>query len=254
MRTHILVAGAIAGNPSVRALLIGGGRIREVLDERGLRDRRRSFPTIDIDGVIHPGFTDAHSHPAMGAATSRGVDLTAVEDLDGLRRILADERDRLPSGGWLLGWGLPHGLWNGADPTSTDIEDATGPLPAALTMFDAHSMLVNRAALAQAGIAQGEDLRHRFPRRRRQRGHAHGLLARGRSDGARATRHLGRTRLRAHGTSERHVEPHVGGGSHGRSRHGCRSRRRCDLRAVGGGGAPAPPPQGASVGHPGHAR
>lgn len=140
----------------MRGVFTQNGRIVELLDDTGVRARRGLGISIDeLDGIIFPGLTDSHSHPVLGAVFSRGVELTHVKDLTGLAAILAAERERTRDGDWILGWGLPHNIWQGRDPHRSDIDAATQGLPCAIRMFDAHSMLVNTAALHRARIEQG---------------------------------------------------------------------------------------------------
>jgi predicted amidohydrolase YtcJ len=143
----------LAPSPEHPALAVKGGRITAIGDRsevsawRGPDTRVLEFP----GATIVPGLTDAHSHPVLGAMVSRGVDLTQVKTLEELRAAIAAERHR-PHHGWIFGWGLNHSIWGAAEITSEAIEEVSPDVPVLIRMFDAHSALANRAALAAAGV------------------------------------------------------------------------------------------------------
>ena len=156
---RLIVADSIAGSQAARAVVVRDGVIVDVLDEAGLRRRSTgSAETVEVAGTILPGLTDAHSHPVLGATNGRGADLTGVRNRAQLLDALAAERTRAGVGDWIFGWGLEHSVFEGRDPSAADIAPATADTPCTIRMFDAHSMLINDAALVAAGITRG----HRF--------------------------------------------------------------------------------------------
>jgi predicted amidohydrolase YtcJ len=154
MRNTVFVADSIFGAPGKRAVLATGSRISTLLADEDIRSYTGpGVDVVDIGGVVYPGFTDAHSHPSLGADLMRGVDLSSVDSLDGLRCTLEAQRRRLRAGEWLLGWGLEYSLWSDGEPTSEVIDDLTTEVPIVLQLFDCHALLVNREASRVARIA-----------------------------------------------------------------------------------------------------
>ncbi len=138
--------------PASSAVAITGGRITAVGD--GLDARRwhgNRTEVIDLRGAtLTPGLTDSHMHPAAGLNMTAGLDLSGCADLGAVRAALkaaADSRDQ-----WILGWGLDPNVFGTGPIRSSAVEDVLGGLPAFLTLFDGHSALASRQALAQAGI------------------------------------------------------------------------------------------------------
>ena len=106
--------------------------------------------------TVVPGLTDAHSHPIMGLTLTEGVDLSSARSPADVRALLAAETARGGRRGWILGWGLdPNALGAGTPLTRDLIDDATRGYPAFVRLFDAHSALANKEALAGARVTPG---------------------------------------------------------------------------------------------------
>lgn len=137
--------------PEARAVAVADGEIVAVGEEADVRDwRGPGTEVVDLHGAtLTPGLTDAHSHPVWGVEMATGTDLSAVRDLEQLRAALRGA-DR--TGGWVLGWGLDHNAFGGRPVHRNLIEEALDGAPALLRLYDGHSALVSRAALAAAGI------------------------------------------------------------------------------------------------------
>ena len=92
----------------VTAVGVRGGRIAAL----GTRDdaagwRGASTRVVDLgDATVTPGLIDAHVHPVLGAGLTRGVGLLGVDDLQDVRRLLAEHAATLEPRAWVLGWGL----------------------------------------------------------------------------------------------------------------------------------------------------
>jgi predicted amidohydrolase YtcJ len=142
---------SVAGWPDADSVLVRDGRFARIGALRELRDEEPSAPVDDVGGHLVPGLTDGHAHPVFGARLARGVDLRGVHDLADLAAALRAGLAQLPRGEWLLGWGLQHSVFAG-DPDRRVVDEVAPDTPALLRMFDAHSVLANRAALTAAGI------------------------------------------------------------------------------------------------------
>jgi predicted amidohydrolase YtcJ len=156
----VLTNGAIytvdASRPWAQAVAVRGGRLiavgtdAEVAALAGPATRR-----VDLGGrFVTAAFHDAHVHPV-----SAGVELgqcnlndleTAETTLAAVKGCVAAQQGRP----WLVGggWALPS--FPAGHPRKEALDALTGAQPAALTSADAHSMWVNSAALAAAGITK----------------------------------------------------------------------------------------------------
>jgi predicted amidohydrolase YtcJ len=140
--------------PAASAVAITGGRITAVGDHHDIRQwRGNRTEVIDLDGAtLTPGLTDSHMHPVLGLNLTAGVDLSACADLGSVRAALNAAAAAAGPGHWILGWGLDPNSF-GTTPIGSDaIEDTLGDRPACLNLFDGHSVIASRQALAQAGI------------------------------------------------------------------------------------------------------
>jgi predicted amidohydrolase YtcJ len=143
----------LSGDRAPTAIATAGGVITALGDRADARDWRGPHTeVIDLGAAtITPGLVDGHFHPVMGIGLTRGVDLSSVRTVEGLRSALR-AADVAP-GGWLEGWGLDPNAFEGAPITHAPLVEAVGPdVPVFLLLFDAHSALASPKALAMAGV------------------------------------------------------------------------------------------------------
>ncbi len=158
------------------SLLIGDdGKVIRTFSK--VRSPAHSGPRIDAQGrTLLPGLIDAHGHVmGLGLAALR-LDLTGTGSLAELQSRLQDYAAANPDG-WIVGRGWNQELW--ADkrfPTAADLDSVVPGRPVALERVDGHALVVNRAALKQAGItaATRDPVGGRIERD--QAGHPTGLL------------------------------------------------------------------------------
>ena len=136
------------------ALAAAGGRISRLGDDREVRALAgRAATVIDVKGsVVIPGLTDGHMHPVSGAERTTGTDLSSCPDLASAREALAGAARDLAPGGWLRGWGLDPNVFGAEAVTSGPFGPILDGIPAAIDLFDGHSMLASPRALELAGI------------------------------------------------------------------------------------------------------
>lgn len=137
-------------------MLVVDGRVAAIGDAEKLA---AEHPDARIDdfgaATITPGLVDGHMHPIWGLSLARGAALADCESLDEVVQALRDEAASLADGEWLLGWGFEPRLLGDAPVTNDFIHEAVGAeRPVYITLFDAHSALVSRAALVAAGITE----------------------------------------------------------------------------------------------------
>ncbi|MDE0709476.1 MAG: amidohydrolase family protein, partial [bacterium] len=113
---------------------------------------------VDLGGgVAFPGFADSHVHALNYGRSRMGVpcwpsDVSSVGEI--VERV-ADADRALPAGRWIKGRGYdPARLAEGRAPTASELELPDGRC-VVLDSFDFHRRVVNRAALAAAGIGVG---------------------------------------------------------------------------------------------------
>ncbi|ASF07194.1 peptidase M38 family protein [Nocardia brasiliensis NBRC 14402] len=128
--------------------IIGVGGPADVRDWRGARTE-----VIDLgDTTITPGLVDGHAHPLVGADMTNGVDLSSVSNVDELISALRAE-GVAPVDGWIRGWGLDPNVFADQPITFEPLLRAVAEtIPVYLDLNDAHSALVNPAALRAAGV------------------------------------------------------------------------------------------------------
>ncbi|WP_188111252.1 amidohydrolase [Nocardioides antri] len=137
--------------PEATGVLVEDGRVVAVGDAADLRGT--GVEVVDHgDAVLTPGLVDGHAHPVAGLELTDGVDLTDALDLDAVRALLAEERDRLAPGAWLKGWGLNPVVFGGRAPTAEDLGPAFAGIPGYVQIYDGHASIASREALALAGV------------------------------------------------------------------------------------------------------
>jgi predicted amidohydrolase YtcJ len=102
-------------------------------------------------GMLLPGFHDAHVHPLSAGAALLGCSLSEAASeaaiLDTLQGCAATQED-----GWLVGLDFNLGLFPNGNPHKASLDALFPERPVYLTASDGHSAWANSAALALAGI------------------------------------------------------------------------------------------------------
>ncbi|MFT4231564.1 MAG: amidohydrolase, partial [Leucobacter sp.] len=145
------------GDPAT-AIAVGGGEILAVGSEDSLSGL--VGPGTEIHrypgATVVPGLTDCHTHIVMGLPLSRGLQLTDMS-LEEVRAVVS----RAVTGGsaedrWILGWGLDPNVFEHSGFTGRIFDDVSPDRPIFLRMRDAHSAVVNSAAVREIGLT-GEE-------------------------------------------------------------------------------------------------
>jgi predicted amidohydrolase YtcJ len=139
----------------------GSDRVYDAVAVRGTKiaavgsgaelERLRGAATETIDaagGAVVPGFIDSHVHLLMGAETLDQISLRGVTDPREAQSRIRQWRAAHPDRSWIRGQGFAATL------TRQDLDAATGDTPAHFLSGDAHSCLVNSAALRLAGVTR----------------------------------------------------------------------------------------------------
>ncbi|MFA7763818.1 amidohydrolase [Streptomyces sp. NRRL S-448] len=160
MRTPLVLLNARLLDPATggflpdTALAASGGQITARGDDSHIRALADASATVvDLKGaVVTPGLVDGHIHPVSGAELTHGLDLSGCTDLEQVRATLAAGVRGLAPGAWLSGWGLDPNAFGDRPVGTAPFDSVLDGVPAALLLFDAHSMLASRRALELAGV------------------------------------------------------------------------------------------------------
>ena len=157
----ITMAAADAGAAPARGLLIRDGRIAAV----GPAEQVRAAAGPDAQVVrlagatVLPGLIDAHCHVSDVGYLAAGADCRqpAAPDIPAIQARLRDAAGRTPPGSWVTGSGyVEYELREGRHPTRADLDAAVPDRPAVLYHTSLHACVLNSAALAEAGLADGQ--------------------------------------------------------------------------------------------------
>jgi predicted amidohydrolase YtcJ len=140
--------------PTAEAVAIAGERIATVGTQADVREV--AGPRTEVlqvpDGLVLPGFQDAHVHPTLGGLERLRCDLNAASDRDGYRAVIAAYARIHSDVPWIHGGGWSMAAFPGGTPRREDLDDLLPDRPAFLTNRDGHGAWVNTRALALAGI------------------------------------------------------------------------------------------------------
>jgi predicted amidohydrolase YtcJ len=139
--------------PEKAAILVEGGGVRFVGDEREARALAPAARVVDLAGaVVVPGLTDAHGHLRELGALRRALDLRGLSK----EEILARVKTRAAAaarGEWIRGRGWDQNRWPGKMfPTAAELSAVSPERPVVLGRVDGHAIWVNEAALAAAHV------------------------------------------------------------------------------------------------------
>jgi predicted amidohydrolase YtcJ len=137
-------------------VLVDGGRVREVVPggfEAQPPERLRTSATVvDVDGLLCPGFTDAHVHPIQGGLERLRCDLSELGTREEYLAAIRAYAERHPDAEWVLGGGWAMPAFPGGTPLAADLDAVVPDRPVFLPNRDHHGAWVNARALEIAGI------------------------------------------------------------------------------------------------------
>jgi predicted amidohydrolase YtcJ len=145
-----------AAQPRQAAVLVRGGRIAAVTgSDRADELFAAGAEVVDIgDGLLVPGFQDAHVHPVYAGAAMTQCDLhglrTEQESVDRVRQYAEQHPDRP----WITGGGWSMEAFPGGLPTRQLLDAVVPDRPVYLPNRDGHGAWVNSRALDLAGITR----------------------------------------------------------------------------------------------------
>ncbi len=160
MDLAILSACIFTGNakqPWAGALAIRDNKITLVgTDGQVKKACRRGTEILELKGrLVTPGFVDGHTHFVNFGLTLQRVDLRNLPSLTACRKRIRDSVTDFQPGEWIIGRAWNEHFWEEKrEPTRFDLDDLTPHNPAMMIRACGHSVWVNSAALAAAGITR----------------------------------------------------------------------------------------------------
>lgn len=150
----LLIAESVAGRPGADAVLIDGGRVAAVGRSADLG--AEGLATECVEGVIAPGFCDAHLHPVGYAAALSRPSLKEAVDFDQVADLLAEAAASMPAGSAVIALRLDdETLAEGRLPDRRLLDRAVPDRPAVAIRYCGHVSVANGPALDLAGIGPG---------------------------------------------------------------------------------------------------
>lgn len=137
------------------ALLVRDGII-EAVDRRQVRIAVDEV--VDLgDGLLLPGFVDAHVHPVQGGLERIRCDLSGLSTREEMLRRIAEYAAANPDLPWILGGGWSLAAFPGGTPLAADLDTVVPDRPVFLANRDHHGAWVNSRALALVATADPAD-------------------------------------------------------------------------------------------------
>lgn len=153
-RVHTLAPDAASAGTAVAT---AGDRILAVGTPESLAEHTGPDTRIEAHpgGTIVPGLVDGHTHIVFGLELTRGVQLTDL-GLAAARERLAAAAATAAPGEWVFGWGVDPNIFSDTGFSGRIFDEVTGDRPMFLRMRDAHSAVINSAAIARVGLTGDE--------------------------------------------------------------------------------------------------
>ncbi|HTX27379.1 MAG TPA: amidohydrolase [Streptosporangiaceae bacterium] len=150
-----------AGAGAADSMLVRDGRIAAVGTAEAVRAAAVPGAAVArLDGAtVIPGLIDAHCHVADIGYLAAAADCSqpSAPDIATIQARLAEAAGRTPEGSWVTGAGyVEYKLREGRHPTREDLDLAVPGRPAVLYHTSLHAAVLNTAALAEAGFADGQ--------------------------------------------------------------------------------------------------
>lgn len=135
--------------PRVGSVAVAAGRIVDV-DGAAPGD-----VPVDLAGrTLLPGFRDGHIHPLWGGTETLDAPVVDAVDLDDLLLRVRRHAQEHPDAPWVLGHGYPCEVLPGGVGRAEWLDAVVPDRPVALWASDHHTLWVNSAALAAAGVTR----------------------------------------------------------------------------------------------------
>jgi len=145
-----IINGRVLGADGADAVRVRDGLIVAV----GLAsDVGRGGEVVDArDGLVLPGFDDAHIHVQSGARSMTRAQLYPLQTVEAMLAAIRAHAEAIPDAPWILGRGWLYAPFPGDMPTAALLDRAVPDRPAWMDCYDGHTGWANTAAMRAAGI------------------------------------------------------------------------------------------------------
>jgi predicted amidohydrolase YtcJ len=154
----LVILGPVHTGDAVRrwadAVAVTGDRITAVGTEAQVREQvGPATHVIDArDGLVLPGFVDAHVHPPFAGRNRLNVSLLELEGRDTYLAAIRSYADAHPEREWIVGGGWAMEFFPGGTPDRDDLDAVVPDRPVFLYNRDTHGAWLNSRALELGGI------------------------------------------------------------------------------------------------------
>lgn len=139
-----------AGSSTFDGMLVKDGRIVAIGEaaKTGEVDE-----TVDVQGrFVMPSFADGHAHPLFGGREAYGPAVVGLDSVDAIVAELARFADAHRELDWIIGGAYDPTIADNGDMDAQWLDRAVSDRPVVLHAMDHHTVWVNSAALAIAGL------------------------------------------------------------------------------------------------------
>jgi predicted amidohydrolase YtcJ len=143
--------------PEAEALAVKGDRIMSLgKNDEILKYKGEHTKVIDVEGrTVIPGLIDAHMHFIGLGEGSKKIYLDKTTDYQQVLDIVQDAVKKAKPGEWIMGSGWHTANWKNKEyPDNSELDRISQDHPVFLSGMATHAALVNKKALALAGITR----------------------------------------------------------------------------------------------------
>ncbi|QIM17926.1 amidohydrolase [Leucobacter coleopterorum] len=160
MQTTVFTGGTILVHPTPEtegttshALAIQGGVVVAIGSEAEALATGHNVEVINLaGGTLAPALGDGHAHPMLGGLESLGPAIRQAADIPGILEAVKNWRAENPAATWIVGGSYDATFAPGGHFDAHWLDEVTGDIPTVLRSWDYHTVWVNSAALAAAGM------------------------------------------------------------------------------------------------------
>jgi predicted amidohydrolase YtcJ len=139
-------------------VLVDRGRVAEVVPggfgTQAPELLRASTTVVGVEGLLCPGFTDAHVHPIQGGLERLRCDLSEHGTREDYLAAIRAYAESHPDTEWIQGGGWSMPAFPGGTPLASDLDRVVPDRPVFLPNRDHHGAWVNNRALELAGVTR----------------------------------------------------------------------------------------------------
>ncbi|MFH1156309.1 MAG: amidohydrolase [Pseudomonadota bacterium] len=139
----------------VQAMVVKDGLVAAVGERKTLQNQYPDARKVDLEGgAVIPAFNDCHAHLLLLGQDLMRCNLMGCTTRAQVLAALLRWQDKNPSSPWIMGWNFDAANYREALPLScTDLNEVSRHQPVIISDQTKHAVMVNSAAMEQAGIS-----------------------------------------------------------------------------------------------------